>query len=213
MAIATVLLAPFSATELRAQLRIDQIPIETIEATLDLVGDQASQLRSFHSTTRKAYASIQERAPNANSKVQREALVDEARVLAESTQSQIDAILEPDQLARLRQLAEEPQNIGKESGSIDGMSAVIERLRLSIEQRVAMQAWLSVYQPLIRPLVEELKEAEGLLKKHKIGSKMKALQKELDGAIKEILSKGQYAEWKAMREERRSEMRERLKNP
>ena len=119
VAIATVLLAPFSATELRAQLRIDQIPIETIEATLDLVGDQASQLRSFHSTTRKAYASIQERAPNANSKVQREALVDEARVLAESTQSQIDAILEPDQLARLRQLAEEPQNIGKESGSIE----------------------------------------------------------------------------------------------
>lgn len=206
--VALLMMLPLAVSNLSAQMGLEDFSFEEIGQQLKLSDEQMSQLQAIQTAHSEKAASLKSRLDQANDQKSRKALVDDIRKLKQAAMAEVQGVLTSDQFDAFQVQLTQLRAIKKKEMQNETMADMQERLGLSYEQVADIQPLMAVYQPQISALMDELNQASGFRQKRKVGSKAKEIREELDQAIKEILTAGQYAEWEVMGEERRAKIRE-----
>lgn len=193
-----------SATVHADSAKLDPLTAEEIKAGLNLSDDQAEELQSLTKAFEEDATRLREELTAAEDRSARRDLAREFRSRAREYQEQLEALLEPEQIARLRELQKDQRATRLQ----ESFSESMEKLELTPEQKIEFESVMMVYQPEIQPLMKELQEARGFREKRKIGGELKDLRDGLDAEMKAFLSDEQYATWQSIQEARREAMRE-----
>ncbi|MGB0370945.1 MAG: hypothetical protein ACPGN3_06290 [Opitutales bacterium] len=190
---------------LTAQPEVPQVSIEEIQSKVGLTDEQANELQKVQQNATEKAEQLSEEIEMAKSKSERIKLMAQIKEISEDADAQIKDILTEEQYATYKANKESKRTDERK----EALAITKERLELNEDQGVAFDAIMTVYQPQLMKLTQELKESS-MFKKRKIAKELKSLNAEMDESIEDILTQQQFMTWLEIKDERRAALKRQM---
>jgi hypothetical protein len=203
-------LSAVSLPGLHAASAPEDLSVAEITELLALPEEKIASLKSVFTDYQTKREEIEKRIPTADTPVLRKALVSDSEALTRRFHADLQAIVSKEEMEKLQSHLKEVKAKPGAGADREESKELLKELKLSSEQGIRMKAVLSVYQPQIQTLMNQLKNADGFRSKRKISQPLKELRDEMNAGVRSILTVEQYDQWMKHMDENKKSMREKL---